>query len=174
MRTLTHKDAARSASPGEQHIPSNVTMGSLCRLVAVSASLFAVATAQIRVRLSPSTVNELAEPDFHTWNIENESQNASTTIDSLDLTLSSSADSDLEGNSYKYQYTRPVAHLGERVVNQGITTSRDNPGPITLTIQGLEAGEHTLLTWHNAWDSLDSTATVSVSVDGEDKTSVCR
>ncbi|KAB8252903.1 pectin lyase fold/virulence factor [Aspergillus flavus] len=146
-------------------------MGSLCRLVAVSASLFAVATAQIRVRLSPSTVNELAEPDFHTWNIENESQNASTTIDSLDLTLSSSADSDLEGNSYKYQYTRPVAHLGERVVNQGITTSRDNPGPITLTIQGLEAGEHTLLTWHNAWDSLDSTATVSVSVDGEDKTS---
>ncbi|PIG83144.1 pectate lyase [Aspergillus arachidicola] len=146
-------------------------MGSLCRLVAVSASLFAVATAQIRVRLSPSTVNELAEPDFHTWTIENESQNASTTIDSLDLTLSSSANSDLEGNSYKYQYTRPVSHLGERVVNQGITTSGDNPGPITLTIQGLEAGEHTLLTWHNAWDSLNSTGTISVSVDGEDKAS---
>ncbi|KNG89451.1 pectate lyase [Aspergillus nomiae NRRL 13137] len=146
-------------------------MGSLCRHVAVGASLFAVATAQIRVRLSPSTVNTLAEPDFHTWAIENESQNASTTLDSLDLTLSVSPESDLEGNSYKYQYTRPISHLGERVVNQGITTSSDNPGPITLTIQGLEAGEHTLLTWHNAWDSLDSTATISVSVDGEDKAS---
>lgn len=140
----------------------------------MSASLFAVATAQVRVRLSPSTVNVLAEPDFHTWTVENESQNASTTVDSLDFTLSASSDSDLEGNSYKYQYTRPVSHLGERVVNQGITASSDNPGPITLTIQGLDAGEHTLLTWHNAWDSLDSTATVSVSVDGEDKASVCR
>ncbi|KAE8376159.1 pectin lyase fold/virulence factor [Aspergillus bertholletiae] len=150
---------------------SNGMMRSLCQFVTVSASLLVLATAQISVRLSPSTLNALAEPDFHTWTVKSESQNASTTIETLQFTLSTSPKSDLEGNSYKYLYTRPVSHLGERVVNQGITTSSDNPGPITLTIQGLEAGEHTLLTWHNAWDSLDSTAAVSVSVDGQDKAS---
>ncbi|KAF7592245.1 hypothetical protein BBP40_000446 [Aspergillus hancockii] len=146
-------------------------MGNPTIVAAIAASLFTAVTAQVRVHLNPSNVNALAEPDFHTWTIESESRNASTAIDALQLTLSAPSGSYLEGNYYKYQYTRFVSHLGERVVNQGITTASDNPGPITLSIQGLEAGEHTLLTWHNAWDALDSAAAVSVSVNGEERAS---
>ncbi|KAF9888481.1 hypothetical protein FE257_008588 [Aspergillus nanangensis] len=141
----------------------------LLKAAALTAALLATSVAaQTRVRLTSSAIRALTEPDFTTWIITSEAQNASTTIGDTQFSLAAPDDSYLEGNYYKYQYTRFVSHLGERVANQGVTTSSDNPGPITLTIQGLEAGDHTLLTWHNAWDSIDSAGTVSVSVDGED------
>ena len=144
-------------------------MGRLLSIAAVTAALLTAASAQIRVRLNPSNVRSLAEPDFHTWTIESESQKASTTVDNVSFGLS--ADSQLEGNYFKYQYTRAISHLGERVVNQGITAG-DESGDIVLSIKGLSKGEHTLLAWHNAWDAVDSIGSVSVSVNGEKKTSV--
>ncbi|KAK1147235.1 hypothetical protein N8T08_001974 [Aspergillus melleus] len=143
-------------------------MGRLLSIAAITAALLTAASAQIRVRLNPSNVRSLAEPDFHTWTIESESQNASTTVDNVSFGLS--ADSQLEGNYFKYQYTRAISHLGERVVNQGITAG-DESGDIVLSIKGLSKGEHTLLAWHNAWDAVDSIGSVSVSVNGEKKTS---
>ncbi|KAL5363708.1 pectin lyase fold/virulence factor [Aspergillus floccosus] len=132
-------------------------------IIFVSTTWWVVALAQIRVRLEPSSIRSMVESDFETWTIENESQNATTTINDVQFTIAASENSYLEGSYFKYQYTRFVSSLGERVVNQGITASNDNPGPITLTIQGLSGGDHTLLTWHNAWDSLDSVGTVTVS-----------
>ncbi|KAL4888897.1 pectate lyase [Aspergillus ambiguus] len=138
-------------------------------LILISTICWTTAFAQICVRLAPSSIRSMVEPDFETWTIESESQNANITISDVKFTIGAPDNSSLEGSYYKYQYTRFVSSLGERVVNQGITTSSDNPGPITLTIQGLSGGEHTLLTWHNAWDSLNSTGAVTVSVDGEEK-----
>lgn len=145
-------------------------MGRFLSIAAVAASLLTATSAQIRVRLNPSNVRSLAEPDFHTWTIESESQNASTTVG--DVSFSLSADSQLEGNYYKYQYTRAISHLGERVVNEGIT-SGDESGSIALSIKGLGKGEHTLLTWHNAWDAIDAIGSVSVSINGKEQASVC-
>ena len=144
-------------------------MGRFLSIAAVAASLLTATSAQVRVRLNPSNVRFLAEPDFHTWTIESESQNASTTVD--DISFGLSADSQLEGNYFKYQYTRAISHLGERVVNQGIT-SGDESGSIALSVKGLSKGEHSLLTWHNAWDAVDAIGSVSVSINGKKQASV--
>ncbi|KAL4756385.1 pectin lyase fold/virulence factor [Aspergillus foveolatus] len=147
-------------------------MASLLRLAAL-AGLLSLTEAQIRVRLMASSVRDLAEPDFSTFSVESEAQSSSTEISGVNFTISAPDGSYLEGDYYKYQYTRMVSHLGERVVNQGITTSADNPGPITLSILGLEEGVHTLLTWHNLWsDPEHSAGTIGVSVGGEELTSV--
>lgn len=147
-------------------------MANLRRIGVLAAALVATASAQMRVRLTPSSIRSMAEPDFETWTIESETQNASTTIGDVQFSIAAPDDSYLEGTYYKYQYTRFVSSLGERVVNQGVTTSSDNPGAITLTIQGLAEGQHTLLTYHNVWDNLESTGSVSVAVDGEEQATV--
>lgn len=150
-------------------------MGNLYTSAAIFASLLATVSAQLRVQFNPSTVRPLDEPDYRPWAIETESQNSTTTIDDVKFTLSAPLDSYLDGNYYKYQYTRFVSHLGERVVNKGVTTSEDNPGPIRLSIEGLEEGEHSLLMWHNAWDDLEEgeSGSVEVGVDGEVVLTVC-
>ncbi|KAL5335709.1 hypothetical protein BJX70DRAFT_390527 [Aspergillus crustosus] len=123
----------------------------------------------LRVRLAPSSIRSLAEPDFETLVVESEAESSSGTFENVSVTVTAPSGSYLEGSYYKYQYTRFVSHLGERVVNQGITTSVDNPGPITLSISGLNEGEHTLLTWHNLWSNPDGEATTgSVSANGEE------
>ncbi|KAL2825892.1 hypothetical protein BJY01DRAFT_256128, partial [Aspergillus pseudoustus] len=119
---------------------------------------------QIRVRFNPSNIRELVDSDFPALIVDSEAQSSSGGFGGANFTVSAPEGSYLEGNYYKYQYTRTVSHLGERVVNTGITTSEDNPGPITLSITGLEEGEHTLLTWHNLWDRSDGPAEVSVAV----------
>lgn len=154
-------------------------MGSLHTLAATTAILASllpsIVSAQLRVQFNPSTVRLVDEPDYHPWTVETEATESNTTINDLAFTLSVPSDSYLDGNYYKYQYTRFVSHLGERVVSQGVTTSEDNPGPITLSIEGLEEGEHSLLMWHNAWDDLGDgeLAMVEVEVDGEVVASVC-
>ncbi|KAL2833727.1 pectin lyase fold/virulence factor [Aspergillus cavernicola] len=143
-------------------------MGNFMKITALVASLLTAADAQLRVRLGPSNIRQLVEPDYETFVVESESESSSASFNNVNFTISAPEGSYLEGSYYKFQYTRFVSHLGERVVNQGITTSSDNPGPITLLIAGLEEGEHTLLTWHNLWSDPESAATVSVSVGGEE------
>ena len=63
-------------------------------------------------------------------------------------------------------FTTFLASLGERIVGEGISTDTTTGQPVTLKIQGLAPGNHTLLTFHNAWDKLDTAATLSISVDG--------
>jgi hypothetical protein len=139
----------------------------------VASSLTSIISAQLRVQLNPSNVRNLPEPDYQLWTVTTEETTSNITIDDAAFTLSSPPDSYLDGDYYKYQYRTFIASLGERVVNQGVTTSSDSaPGPITLTIRGLEEGEHTLLTWHNAWPDVEDIASLSVAVDGEEVASV--
>jgi hypothetical protein len=150
-------------------------MKNLSKLTALALStlLPLQVTAQIRVRFNPSNIRELVDSDFPALVVESEAQSSSGGFGGANFTVSAPDGSYLEGNYYKYQYTRAVSHLGERVINTGITTSEDNPGPITLSITGLEEGEHTLLTWHNLWDNSDGPADVDVAVEGETVASVC-
>ena len=149
-------------------------MRNLYATAAVVASfLTSTVSAQLRVQLNPSNIRYLDVPDYELWTVTSEEPTSNITIDDVAFTLASPPDSYLVGDYNKFQYTRFISSLGERVVNQGITTSSDSAaGPITLTIQGLEEGEHTLLTWHNAWPNVDSIATLSVTVDGEEAASV--
>ncbi|KAL2863963.1 pectin lyase fold/virulence factor [Aspergillus lucknowensis] len=142
-------------------------------LVAATLALTFIhpAAAQIRVRLAPSNIRQLADADFNTLIVESEAESSSDSFSNVNFTVSAPAGSYLGGSYYKYQYTRAVSHLGERVVNQGITTSADNPDAVTLSITGLAEGEHSLLMWHNLWSEPENAAgaaTVSITAGGED------
>ncbi|KAK6207946.1 pectate lyase [Colletotrichum tabaci] len=129
------------------------------------------AVAPIRVRLNPANVRNLADADYITWTVPG-SAKANITVGNVtegDVTfgLAAGTGSELSGNYYKYQYTRFLSSLGERVVNQGISTSNKDGSALTLSIKGLAPGNHTLLTWHNAWDALTEVATLDIAVDGQ-------
>lgn len=135
---------------------------------APSAKLPAVAP--IRVRLNPANIRNLADADYFTWTIPG-AATANTTVSNItdsdvSFTLAAGNASELSGSYYKFQYTRFLSSLGERVVNQGISTSNKDGSPLTLSIKGLVPGNHSLLTWHNAWDSMTESATLDISVDG--------
>jgi hypothetical protein len=76
---------------------------------------------------------------------------------------------ELDGAYHKIIYTRMVASMGERLIAEGVTVDTTSVAPITLTIKGLPAGDHTLLSFHNSWDKLQASqaATLTVTVDGK-------
>lgn len=125
-----------------------------------------------RVRLNPANVRDYSDSDYLTWTVPSAAKaDFKSGGDNTSLSVSLSVSSGkLSGNSNKAVYTRIISSLGERVVGQGVSTKNDAgddvSGPLTLTISGLSAGQHTVLAWHNAWDKLDVTASVTVSVDG--------
>ncbi|KAF2849760.1 polysaccharide lyase family 1 protein [Plenodomus tracheiphilus IPT5] len=129
----------------------------------------------IRVRLNPVSVRDSLDDDFATWAVPNA---ASTTFESgnagTNLTFKlAAASGKLNGNYNKVVYTRMITSLGERVVAEGISTqdtNGDNAGGIAieLSITGLQTGEHSILTWHNAWDQQNDTSTLSITVDGQE------
>ncbi|KAI8162604.1 putative pectate lyase C [Colletotrichum sp. SAR 10_70] len=129
------------------------------------------AVAPIRLRLNPANVRNLVDSDYITWTIPGASTAnitvANITDADVSLTLAAGGTAELSGNYYKYQYTRFLSSLGERVVNEGISTSTKDGTALTLSIKGLPAGKHSLLTWHNAWDALNATATLDIAVDGK-------
>ncbi|GKT46798.1 putative pectate lyase D [Colletotrichum spaethianum] len=129
------------------------------------------AVAPIRVRLNPANVRNLADTDYITWTVPG-SATANITVSNITesdvtFTLAAGNGSELSGNYYKYQYTRFLSSLGERVVSQGISTSNKDGSPLTLSIKGLMPGSHSLLTWHNAWDSMNETAVLDITVNGQ-------
>ncbi|KAF2636233.1 pectate lyase [Massarina eburnea CBS 473.64] len=151
--------ASATALPTEVH-----------RLRTRNSSTIAEASTVDRVRLNPAKVRDSGDSDFITWTVPN-AASASIKSNGTGATYNLSvASGKLNGNYYKSVYTRMIASLGERVVAEGISTetdSGDNAGgvAITLTISGLSEGDHTLLAWHNAWDALNSTAALGITVD---------
>lgn len=125
----------------------------------------------MRVRFYAESIanRNLVDHDFSDWLIP-ESTTASTTINGVKLALKPSS-GNFDGAYYKFQYTTYVSHLGERVIGQGITTENANSA-ITLTLTGLSAGTHTLLTYHNSWTTATNLAAVSISVNGQTLASV--
>ncbi|KAJ4989611.1 pectate lyase [Stagonosporopsis vannaccii] len=133
----------------------------------------AVPSSNVRVRLNPARVRDTGDSDFITWTV---SEGASAQLKPINTGLSftlSAATGKLNGNWNKAVYSRIIASLGERVVGEGISTVADNGDnaggvAIKLSISGLPAGEHSILTWHNAWDALKSAASLTVTANGEE------
>ncbi|KAF2818474.1 family 1 polysaccharide lyase [Ophiobolus disseminans] len=131
----------------------------------------------VRIRLNPAGVRDYADSDYATWTVPNAAKAdfKSSGNTSLSFTLTA-ASGKLSGNSNKAVYTRVISSLGERIVGQGVSTKTDAGDdvggvPLTLTISGLSAGQHTILAWHNAWDKLNGTAALAISVDGKNAVS---
>lgn len=117
---------------------------------------------RMRVHFWSPAARDLPDADWSRWSV---SAWGSTTINNIKFELNSNGT--LKGGEYKQQYRKPVPSLGERIVNQGITTETSAGGVIQLTITGFPAGEHTLTTWHNTWEGISNPATVSITVNGK-------
>ena len=120
-----------------------------------------------RIRLYSANARNLSETDYDTWTVT-DGGTSNAEIGLLALSLAASDGATLTGGEYKEQARRFLSSLGERVVNQGVTTSEDDGmgASVTLSIAGLDQGEHTLLAWHNTWDDVASPSSLDVEVDG--------
>ncbi|KAI5925475.1 pectate lyase [Camillea tinctor] len=120
-----------------------------------------------RVRLNPAGLRVVEDPDWPVWTVETDTSSTSTVINGVTLMLSVPGDAVLDGSRYKLVQQAAVAGMGEKMVGEGITANTTDGTAVTLTIAGLSPGNHSLLTYHNAWDSIPSAATLSISVDGK-------
>lgn len=120
-----------------------------------------------KVNLNPSNIRYLEDPDYRVWTIPSGASSASGSFNGVDVNLAAGGGSTLIGSYYKFAYARFWSTLGERVVDQGITTNDQLGLPLILTLKGLSPGNHTLLAWHNCWDNLASVAPLNVTVDGD-------
>lgn len=133
-----------------------------------------IPTTSTRIRLNPATVRNSDDGDYVTWTVPEAARADFTQNNGTSLSFSLTAvGGKLGGNYNKVVYTRMISSLGERVVAEGISTKSNasaNAGgiPLTLTISGLPTGEHTILAWHNAWDKINATAGLTITVDGKE------
>jgi hypothetical protein len=125
---------------------------------------------RIRVGLNPENVRPLEDSDFKLWSVGSDAA-PSKTFGNITFSLSIPTDASWRGGWYKFGYSKFLSSMGERLVNQGLSTEAGGSA-ITLSITGLPAGPHTLLAWHNAWDKLAAVASLTVAVDGAPAASV--
>lgn len=125
---------------------------------------------RIRVGLNPENVRPLEDSDFELWSVGSDAA-PSKTFGNVTFSLSIPTDATWRGGWYKFGYSKFLSSMGERLVNQGLSTEAGGSA-ITLSITGLPAGPHSLLAWHNAWDKLAAAASLTVAVDGAPAASV--
>lgn len=80
-----------------------------------------------------------------------------------------SAGTGLQTNWFKTNAQQNPEVNGARLVADGVTVAGGNAGgQIQMTVTGLPAGPHTLLTYHNAWDNLVAGAQgpIDISLNG--------
>ncbi|KAF9265655.1 pectate lyase, partial [Marasmius fiardii PR-910] len=120
----------------------------------------------LRVALNPAGIPGRVDPDWPLWTITNGQQNTSTVISGVTFTLQSSSDTTLKGGQYKLVRASFNGFLGEHMIGEGMSTDSTTGSALSLTIQGLSVGTHSILSWHNAWDALTEVAGIDITVDG--------
>ncbi|KAL0069173.1 hypothetical protein AAF712_003861 [Marasmius tenuissimus] len=130
-------------------------------------SFTATALAQhIQVLLNPTGVPLRSDNEWLAWTITNGQASASTTVSGVKFTVTAGSGTTLKGGQYKVVRNNFNGFLGEHMVGQGMSTEVTTGTPLTLSIQGLSAGTHSLLSWHNAWDNINSVTGIDVAVGG--------
>ncbi|KAH8798707.1 pectate lyase [Flagelloscypha sp. PMI_526] len=119
----------------------------------------------LRVRFNPTVTQVKFEPDWANWTFVNGASSYTTTMNGVTATVSSSTT--FTGGYWAIVYRKFEAYLGERVAAEGISTGDKSGVPISLSLEGLSVGEHTLLSYHNSWDDIVETTPIDVSVNGE-------
>ncbi|QDS76584.1 hypothetical protein FKW77_007171 [Venturia effusa] len=138
------------------------------RDISQNGSAPALPSTTTRVRLNPAKVRDSDDSDYLTWTVPEaaKAEFASSNVTGLSFTLAASGGK-ISGSYNKVAYSRMVSSLGERVVGEGVS-GEGKTSSLTLTISGLPTGEHTILAWHNAMDKGNTTAALSIKVDGKE------
>ncbi|MAT68589.1 MAG: pectate lyase [Planctomycetaceae bacterium] len=114
-------------------------------VVGTLAASAAPVCAEIAVDLSlTSRRKDTRTPGWHTWEVA-DGPSATATFDGVEITLTAK-NGDLKGDWYK-----PGLVTGATLLTDGVVVV-DGSGPrvLEMTIAGLPAGRHTLVTYHNA------------------------
>ncbi len=113
---------------------------------------------------------EVSELGYIAWPIS-AGATASKTIEGVTFTFAKSGANGTELNStWQKAAVQPPNYA--RLVGDGITVTNGNAGSqIKLTLKGLPAGQHSLLTWHNVPSTSATAGKVSIQVDGATKVS---
>ena len=115
--------------------------------------------------MSGRPTTEVTEPGYTAW-VVTEATSALTTISGVTFTVSKSGSA---GTGVKTDWYKAAIQIPNyaRLVGDGLTVvSGDAGGAIQMTIAGLSAGAHSLLTYHNTTNGYQH-AEVSVAVNGK-------
>jgi hypothetical protein len=115
--------------------------------------------------ISGRPTSEVTEPGYVAWPVTAEASIAKT-IEGVTFTFAKggSNGTELAGT---WQKTAVQAPNYARLAGDGLTVSEGDSGSqIRLTLKGLAAGNHSLLTWHNVPSTSVTAGKVSVQVDG--------
>lgn len=137
-------------------------------IVTASATSHVISTPTatgIKVRVMPAVLNGWRDEDWTLWGVP-EANTSSTTVDGVTVSLAAGSGK-LAGNQYKVMQYTFLPTLGQRMLGAGTTTESTEGVTLTLTLQGLSAGNHSLLVYHNTWENLASVATISATLNGK-------
>ncbi len=142
---------------------------------ALSAAVSPLAAGELKVDINRDSRNteSVTETGYVRWSADATNAAATGTAavirsfitstgESVTVTFAQTAASAVAGGTGLLSNWYQVGAQGTtaRLVSDGLTISPANlatGGQLLMTITGLSAGRHTLLTWHNAWDPLIST-----------------
>ncbi len=140
-------------------------------------SLFAMApqthAQQLKVDISITNrqAQEVQEPGYTLWQAT-QGKSTSMEIDGITCTLSCPEESEYvirSGWSKTYIQNATYKNQNGRLTFDGISLDPRSFGSITLKLEGLPAGNHSLQTYHNCWENPSSfyAAPMTVKLNGE-------
>lgn len=159
---------------------------SLCFLAALLLAAPALPAGELRVDINRDSRNTdaVTETGCTRWSADSTNAAATGTVpvsrsfvtatgENLTVTFAqTSASAAAGGTGLLSNWYQTGAQGTAKLVSDGLTVAPANlatGGQLLMTITGLAAGNHTLLTYHNAWDNLaaGSLGPIDISVNGE-------
>ena len=110
---------------------------------------------KVDISITNRQAQEVQEPGYTLWQAA-QGKSTSIEIDGITCTLSCPADADYEvrtGWSKTFIQNATYKEQNGRLTFDGISLDPRTYGSITLKLEGLPAGQHTIQTYHNCWEN---------------------
>jgi hypothetical protein len=123
--------------------------------LALSASAVNAQQLKVDISITNRQAQEVQEPGYTLWQVA-QGKSTSMEIDGITCTLSCPADADYEirtGWSKTYIQNASYKEQNGRLTFDGISLDPRTYGSITLRLEGLPVGQHSLQTYHNCWEN---------------------
>ena len=143
-------------------------------MMLAAVALAEEATAQqlkVDISITNRQAQEVQEPGYTLWQVA-QGKSTSMEIDGITCTLSCPTDADYEirtGWSKTFIQNATYKEQNGRLTFDGISLDPRTYGSITLRLEGLPAGQHTIQTYHNCWENPTAfyAAPITVKLNGE-------
>ncbi|MBO4315749.1 MAG: hypothetical protein J5867_07300 [Prevotella sp.] len=157
------------------HVGRTLRLFSLVALLSSIVTLKGMAQDKPQLKVDISITNrqaqEVQEPGYILWQTKQGKSDA-LTVDGITFTLSCPTDADYEirtGWSKTYIQNATYKEQNGRLTFDGISLDPRSYGSITLKIEGLPVGQHSIQTYHNCWENPTAfyAAPMTVKLNGQ-------